>query len=120
MNALAAKHSHARRSRSETANSKSNKDETIVHGIPHAHAISTEEAKSKFGQLLDKAQENPTAIMRQGKPVAVVLSVQEYESLQRLDDAYWAARADANLARNNRIGVEESEAFLREILNAPD
>ena len=70
--------------------------------------------------LIDEAQETPVVITRQNKPVAVLLSVQEYEHLQRLDDAYWTARAEANLARNNRIGVEESEKFLQEMLNASD
>ena len=95
-------------------------DETIVHSIPHAHAVSTEDAESSFDRLLDKAQENPTAITRQGKPVAVVLSVQEYECLRRLDDFYWEARAKEGKAKSDGLNVEEAEEFFHKLLDDPD
>ena len=115
MDAVVAKSSRVRRSRPENA-----EDETIVHGIPYSHSVSAEDAQNGFARLLDRAQENPTAITRQGKPVAVVLSVKEYESLQRLDDAYWIARTEKALAEEERLSAEESETFTQELLNAKD
>ena len=47
-------------------------------------------------------------------------STQESERLQRLDDAYWADRADKAFAQGDWMSVEESEKFLQEMLDAPD
>ena len=40
--------------------------------------LSASEAKTHFGSLLDKAQREPVAIEKQGRPVAVVLSFEAY------------------------------------------
>lgn len=77
------------------------------------------EAKNEFGRLLDTAQREPVTIEKKGRPVAVVLSLEEYERLEALDDAWWAARAD-EAAEKGFIGPEESEKLMRELLNADD
>ncbi len=38
------------------------------------------EAKSNFGALLDTAQRAPVTISKKGRPVAVVMSMEEYEA----------------------------------------
>lgn len=77
------------------------------------------EAKNEFGRLLDTAQREPVTIEKKGRPVAVVLSLEEYERLEALDDAWWAARAD-EAGEEGFIGPEESEKLMRELLNADD
>lgn len=47
-------------------------------------ALSANEAKTQFGDLLLKAQRAPVQINRNGKPVAVVISMDEYESIEAL------------------------------------
>ena len=47
-------------------------------------ALSANEAKTQFGDMLMKAQRAPIQINRNGKPVAVVISVEEYESMEAL------------------------------------
>lgn len=42
------------------------------------------EAKTNFGALLDKAQRGPVTISKNGRPVAVVMSVSDYEEQQQL------------------------------------
>lgn len=42
------------------------------------------EAKTNFGALLDAAQREPVTIARKGRPVSVMLSIQEYEEYQAL------------------------------------
>ena len=54
--------------------------------------VAAREAKNEFGRLLDTAQREPVTIERYGRPVAVVLSIEDYERFEALDDAYWAAR----------------------------
>ena len=41
--------------------------------------ISASEAKTHFGVLMDKAQKEPVTIEKQGRPVAVVISFEEYQ-----------------------------------------
>jgi prevent-host-death family protein len=48
--------------------------------------ISALEAKNQFGQLLDTAQVHPVQISKHGRPVAYVISIAEYERLQRLQE----------------------------------
>jgi len=49
--------------------------------------ISASDAKREFGDLLLKAQQAPVGINKNGKPVAVVLSVAEYEQLEAIREA---------------------------------
>lgn len=50
------------------------------------------EAKHKFGQLLDAAlREGPVAIVKQHKPAAVLISIEEYRVLAQAEDRTLAA-----------------------------
>ena len=42
------------------------------------------EAKNRFGELLDAAQREPVTIEKHGRPVAVVLSAEDYKDLEAL------------------------------------
>ena len=49
------------------------------------------QAKTNFGALLDSVQREPVTISKKGRPVAVMMSIQEYEAhealkLERLRD----------------------------------
>lgn len=57
--------------------------------------ISSSEFKGQLGQFLSNAHAEPIEISRSGKPIAVLLSPHEYEYLQRMEDLYWIARAEA-------------------------
>lgn len=47
--------------------------------------ISASEAKRRFGTLIDTVSREPLIIQRQKRDVAVVLSVDDYERLTRLN-----------------------------------
>lgn len=47
-------------------------------------SLSANEAKTNFGELLLKAQKEPVQISRNGKPVAVVISMDEYDAIDKL------------------------------------
>ena len=47
-------------------------------------SLSANEAKTQFGDMLLKAQRGPIQINKNGKPVAVVISMDEYESIEAL------------------------------------
>jgi prevent-host-death family protein len=44
-------------------------------------AISAREAKYHFGQLIDEARAEPVVVEKHGRPVVVVLAVEEYQRL---------------------------------------
>lgn len=59
-----------------------------------AKTFAAAQAKQEFGNLLDNAQREPVTITKKGRPVAVVMSMQEYEHFQEVENAYWASQAD--------------------------
>lgn len=77
-------------------------------------------AKNGFGALLDAAQREPVTIEKKGRPVAVVLSVEEYERFEALENAWWLARAEAGDRKGDWLGTEVSEEFLKALLRAED
>jgi prevent-host-death family protein len=82
-------------------------------------SMSAKDAKNGFGQLLDTAQREPVTIEKKGRPVAVVISLDEYEKLEAARDAYWAAQAK-KAASGGRLSKKESEKLLSDLLNAED
>ena len=46
--------------------------------------IPATEAKTNFGALLEKVQREPLTISKKGRPVAVLMSMDEFETHQRL------------------------------------
>ncbi len=48
-------------------------------------ALSAKDAKYGFGRLIDLARAEPVAVAKHGRPVVVVLSVEEYERLKSLE-----------------------------------
>ena len=45
-------------------------------------SMSAKDAKNGFGRLLDTARAEPVTIEKHGRPVVVVMSVEEFERLQ--------------------------------------
>lgn len=71
--------------------------------------LSANDAKTQFGDLLLRAQRAPVQINKNGKPVAVVISFDEYESMEALklqDLQARAARAQADIEAGNTADGE--------------
>ena len=51
------------------------------------------DVKNKFGQMLETVMSEPVAIEKNGRPVAVMMSMAEYERLMEIEDRYWGERA---------------------------
>ncbi|MCP5316230.1 MAG: type II toxin-antitoxin system Phd/YefM family antitoxin [Chromatiaceae bacterium] len=45
-------------------------------------SMSAKDAKNGFGRLLDTARAEPVTIEKHGRPVVVVMSIEEFERLQ--------------------------------------
>lgn len=67
--------------------------------------ITARDAKNRFGQLLQSAQQGPVRVTRNGRPVGVMMSVQQFE---RLRGAAWERLA----ATMDRLGREASAKGL--------
>lgn len=67
--------------------------------------VTAKDAKNRFGQLLQSAQQGPVRVTRNGRPVGVVMSVQQFE---RLRGAAW----ERLTATMDRLGQEASERGL--------
>lgn len=61
--------------------------------------IAAREAKNRFGELLDAAQRAPVRVTRKGRPVGVVMSIQQYD---RLRGVAWARLSETM----DRLGAE--------------
>ncbi len=49
------------------------------HSLSHDPTWSVAEAKAKFSEVLDQARDAPQTITRNGRPAAIVVSVEEWE-----------------------------------------
>ena len=82
--------------------------------------LAAKEAKNAFGRMLDAVQREPVTIEKHGRAVAVILSLEEYQRLEALDDAYWAARAQQAGEEGDWLGPGASEKWLNESRDAED
>ena len=70
--------------------------------------INSREARIKWRDLLDKvyAGSSDVVIERNGKPVAVLILVEDYEELKdELDDLRSARRDEVSTRRHRRVGL---------------
>ena len=68
-------------------------------------AISAKDAKYKFGHLIDTARAEPVTIEKHGRPVVVVLAVEEFERLTQLADRPNKLRGGSKDAEREREGA---------------
>ena len=83
----------------------------------NVESLSANAAKTHFGDLLLKVQREPVQINRNGKAVAVVISVDDYQCLETLKmnllkDRVHQAKKDI-MAGN----ISDGDAFFDDLLN---
>jgi len=79
-------------------------------------ALTANDAKTQFGDLLLKAQREPVQINKNGKPVAVVISIDEYQQMEEAKFALLqerAARAKLDIENGN---LTEGEQFMSDLI----
>ncbi len=76
------------------------------------------EVKNRFGEYMEKAQKEPVTVEKTGRPYVVLLSQEEYERLQKLEDAFWGERAETIRQRGDFLSPEETMANIRARLDA--
>ncbi len=81
-------------------------------------SLTASEAKNRFGMLLDWARQEPVIIEKQGRKVAIMLSVEEYQRLSNSQNRS-ANIDDKDLTIQERLAIlnlplEERAEILRE------
>ncbi len=79
------------------------------------NSLSANEAKTHFGDMLLKVQRAPVQINKNGKPVAVVISTEEYENIEALKLRllqFRAVQAATDITAGNLI---DGESFFNEL-----
>jgi antitoxin Phd len=82
--------------------------------------IPASEMKQRFGACIEAAQAEPILVQRSGRPSVVVVSVAEYQRLQRIEENSWGALAQ-QAKEDGLLSDEETADWLktmRERLNA--
>jgi|LGVF01.1.fsa_nt_gb prevent-host-death family protein len=81
-------------------------------------SIPASEAKTHFGELLDSAQREPVTVSKQGRPVAVMMSIHDYEEMKLARLRALLAVGEAQIARGESTTIhnkQESHAFFEKI-----
>jgi prevent-host-death family protein len=81
--------------------------------------VSATEIKNRLGQYLARVAVEPVAVEKNGRPVAVLLSFEEYELLQRSDDHFWGQAARAAEAEGF-LSVEDSLKYVQDGTSSAD
>jgi prevent-host-death family protein len=80
-------------------------------------SLSANAAKTHFGDLLLKVQREPIQIKRNGKAVAVVLSVEDYEHLETLKMNMLQKRVLQAAAEIKAGRLTNGDQFFDDVLN---
>lgn len=76
-------------------------------------SLTANEAKTHFGELLLKAQKEPVQISRNGKAVAVVMSMDEYDAIDKLKLKLLKLRA---AEADNEASLVDGNSFFNDLM----
>jgi len=79
-------------------------------------SLTANDAKTQFGEMLLKVQREPVQINKNGKPVAVVISMDEYQQMEEVKFTLLqerAARAKLDIENGN---LTEGEQFMSDLI----
>ncbi|MBL6932232.1 MAG: type II toxin-antitoxin system prevent-host-death family antitoxin [Rhodospirillales bacterium] len=70
--------------------------------------MTANDAKKHFGELLDTARREPVSVQKHGRPVAVMLSAEDYEDLK----AGINPAQSGDWLRDNKAALESSNDYV--------
>lgn len=76
--------------------------------------VNATEMKQRLGQYLDYALLGPVIVEKSGRPLVVLLSVEEYERLCAFEDIFWAQKAK-EAEKSGWASVEEVSALIERV-----
>ena len=78
--------------------------------------ITANEAKTHFGETILKTQRNPVTITRNGKPVAVMISFEEYQDIEELKQLYLQQQIKQGLLDIENAQTTDGPQIISEML----
>lgn len=81
------------------------------------NTLSAKEAKTHFGILLNMAQRHPITVEKNGRPIVVVLSLQDFSHYEQLEDELLALKA-MQAEKEGWLSQNESANFLTQLGSA--
>ena len=78
--------------------------------------LTANEAEMGFGELLLKSQKAPVQITRSGKPVAVVMSVEDYETIEAFKMRYLKEELARSQADEENGRLEDMDVFFADLM----
>ena len=70
--------------------------------------LSANEAKTRFGEMLDMVQREPVRVTRRDRVVGVMVSAQDYEAMR----AFYADRLQHTMRQTGSLSEAEAESLL--------
>jgi prevent-host-death family protein len=74
------------------------------------------EAKNHFGEVILKSQREPVQVTKSGKPVAMVVSMEEYDAAEELKLRYVRKHIEESLKDIEEGHVEDGDAFFKDLM----
>jgi prevent-host-death family protein len=67
--------------------------------------IPASKAKTHFGERLDSAQREPITVSKQGRPVAIMISIQDYEEMKLAHLRAYLSEGEAQIQRGESTTI---------------
>jgi len=71
--------------------------------------VSANEAKTRFGEFLDRAQREPVQVLKHDRVVGVLVSAQDYEDMRAFYAARLATTLQETAEKASRLGLTSNE-----------
>ena len=79
--------------------------------------INARDAQARFGEIMSTINREPITITKHGKETAVVISYEDYNKFQNLEELYWGLKAQ-EAEEEGYLSPDESETILGTILQS--
>ena len=78
--------------------------------------LTATQLKSRLGEYMEQAQREPIIVKKGGRKYAVIISQEDFERFQALEDRYWAEKA-RKAQKSGYIGTEAAMAALKKCMD---
>jgi antitoxin Phd len=82
-------------------------------------SVTATELKNQTGRQIEAALTSPVVVNKAHRPVVVLISYEEFQRYQALEDRYWGEIAK-EASKEGLLTAKASSALLDEMLNAHD
>jgi prevent-host-death family protein len=75
------------------------------------------EAQNSFGEVILKSQREPVQVTKSGKPIVMVVSMEEYNASEELKLRYVREHIEESLKDIENCKVEDGDAFFQDLMS---